>query len=88
MGARRRDIIRQFLLESGIMSVAGGAAGVLAALGLLVVVYSLGGFPFVFDGWLIAQALAGSALLGLAAGAYPAWQAANVEVLEVLRSPE
>ena len=86
MGARRRDIIRQFLLESGIMSVAGGAAGVLAALGLLVVVYSLGGFPFVFDGWLIAQALAGSALLGLAAGAYPAWQAANVEVLEVLRN--
>ena len=88
MGARRRDIIRQFLLESGIMSVAGGAAGVLAALGLLTVVYSLGGFPFVFDGWLIAQALAGSALLGLAAGAYPAWQAANVEVLEVLRNRE
>lgn len=85
MGARRRDIVRQFLLESGIMSAAGGAAGVLAALALLTVVYSLGVFPYVYDGWLILQALAGSALLGLLAGAYPAWQAAHVEVLQVLR---
>ncbi|WP_243368539.1 ABC transporter permease [Fundidesulfovibrio soli] len=88
MGARRVDIMRQFLLESGMMSAAGGAAGVAAALGLLTLVYSLGGFPYVYDGWLIAQALAGSALLGIAAGAYPAWQAANVEVLQVLRGKE
>lgn len=85
MGAKKRDIIRQFLLESGIMSAVGGCAGVLAALALLTVVYAAGGFPYVYDGWLILQALAGSALLGFAAGAYPAWQAANVEVLEVLR---
>ncbi|MFP5223636.1 MAG: ABC transporter permease [Acidobacteriota bacterium] len=85
MGARKSDIIRQFLLESGIMSAVGGGAGVLAALALLTVVYSVGNFPYVYDGWLIAQALAGSALLGLLAGAYPAWQAANVEVLQVLR---
>jgi putative ABC transport system permease protein len=85
MGARRRDIVSQFLLEAGVMSVAGGAAGVLAALAILTVVYRVGEFPYVYDGWLIAQALAGSALLGLAAGAYPAWQAAHVEVLKVLR---
>jgi len=85
MGARKSDIIRQFLLESGMMSAVGGGAGVLAALALLTVVYALGSFPYVYDGWLIAQALAGSALLGLIAGAYPAWQAANVEVLQVLR---
>ncbi|MFZ5425810.1 MAG: ABC transporter permease [Thermodesulfobacteriota bacterium] len=88
MGARKRDIVRQFLLESGVMSAAGGAAGVLTALGLLTAVYALGGFPYVYDGWLIVQALAGSALLGLVAGAYPAWQAANVEVLQVLRNRE
>ncbi len=85
VGARRKDIIRQFLLESGAMSTAGGAAGTLAALGLLAVVYRLGGFPSVFNIWLITGSLAGSAALGLAAGAYPAWQAANVEVLQVLR---
>jgi len=54
-------------------------------MGLLTVVYALGNFPYVYDVWLVAQALAGSALLGLVAGAYPAWQAANVEVLQVLR---
>lgn len=85
MGARKSDIIRQFLLESGMMSAVGGGAGVLAALALLTVVYAVGSFPYVYDGWLIVQALAGSALLGLVAGAYPAWQAANVEVLQVLR---
>jgi len=88
MGARRRDIIRQFLLESGMMSAVGGGAGVVTALALLTVVYAAGGYPYVYDGWLIAQALAGSALLGFAAGAYPAWQAANVEVLQVLRGKE
>lgn len=88
MGARKRDIVRQFLLESGVMSAAGGAAGVVTALALLTVVYAVGDFPPVYDVWLVSQALAGSALLGLAAGAYPAWQAANVEVLRVLRPRE
>ena len=85
LGARRRDIVRQFLFEAGLMSTVGGAAGVATALAGLTVAYALGGLPSVYDGWLIVQALAGSALLGLAAGAYPAWQAARVEVLDVLR---
>lgn len=85
VGARRGDILRQFLVEAGAMSAVGGAAGTLAALALLAVVYRVGQFPAVFDPWLIAGALGGSAVLGLAAGAYPAWQASNVEVLRVLR---
>jgi putative ABC transport system permease protein len=85
VGARRSDIIRQFLLESGAMSAVGGAAGTFAALLLLVVVYRVGDFPGVFNPWLIGGSLCGSAALGLVAGAYPAWAAANVEVLSVLR---
>lgn len=85
VGARRADIIRQFLIESGAMSAVGGAAGTFAALALLAVAYKLGDFPSVYNAWLITGSLAGSAALGLAAGAYPAWQAANVEVLAVLR---
>ncbi len=85
VGARRSDIVRQFLLESGAMSAVGGAAGTVAALLLLVVVYRLGEFPSVYNPWLIGGSLVGSAALGLAAGAYPAWAAANVEVLSVLR---
>lgn len=88
IGARRRDIVRQFLLEAGLMSAAGGSLGVLAALALLTVVYSLAGFPWVFDPLLIALAPLGSALLGVASGAYPAWQASRVEILDVLRGHE
>jgi putative ABC transport system permease protein len=85
-GARRRDIVRQFLFESGLMSVAGGGLGVLASLGLLAAVYRLGDFPWVLDPLIMAGTLAASALLGLAAGAYPAWQASRLEILDVLRS--
>lgn len=87
-GAKRRDIVRQFLFEAGLMSTAGGACGVLGGV-LLISGLALGGvFPFVIDLWLIFGALAASMCLGLVAGAYPAAQAAKLEILDVLRSHE
>lgn len=85
LGARRRDIVRQFLFEAGLMSVVGGAAGVLTSLALVTLVYRLGGLPMVYDPGLVLGSLTASGLLGLAAGAYPARQAAAVEILDVLR---
>jgi putative ABC transport system permease protein len=86
VGARRRDIVSQFLLEAAMMAVAGGLSGVALALGLVLLVCRIGGLPYVFEPSLVLLALTGSALLGLVAGAYPAWQAAQVEILEVLKS--
>lgn len=86
VGARRRDIMRQFVLEAALMAGTGGTLGVLTAAGLVFVVYKVGAMPVFYDPRLILGALAGSVLLGVAAGAYPAWQAAHVEVLEVLRN--
>ncbi|APG24634.1 ABC transporter permease [Syntrophotalea acetylenica] len=86
VGARRRDIVGQFLLEAAMMAMAGGLSGVGLALGLVLLVCRIGGLPYVFEPSLVLLALAGSALLGLVAGAYPAWQAAQVEILEVLKS--
>jgi putative ABC transport system permease protein len=88
LGAKRRHIINQFLLEAGLMSAAGGAAGVVVSVGLMAVVAVAASFPFVFDPVLVVGALAGSAFIGVAAGAYPAWQAAQVAILDVLRSKE
>jgi putative ABC transport system permease protein len=85
VGARRRDIVRQFVLEAALMSGAGGTLGLIASQLLLIPLYTLGGMPFVFDPLLSAGALAGSACIGALAGAYPAWQAAQVEILDVLR---
>ncbi|ABA87528.1 ABC transporter, membrane protein [Syntrophotalea carbinolica DSM 2380] len=86
VGARRRDIVRQFLVEAALMAGIGGLFGVLSALGLVVIVCRIGQMPLVFEPGLVLIALAGSALLGLVAGAYPAWQAAQVEILDVLKS--
>ena len=86
VGARRIDIIRQFMLEAALMAGTGGSLGVMLALMLLVVVCRIGDLPLVIEPLLVLGSLAGSVLLGLAAGAYPAWQAAHVEILEVLKS--
>jgi putative ABC transport system permease protein len=86
VGATRRDIVRQFMLEAGLMAGLGGAGGVLLGMGLVAVVTLVGSMPLVVEPLLLAGTLGGSLLLGLLAGAYPAWQAAQVEVLEVLRN--
>jgi len=85
LGAKRRDIVRQFLVESALMSAAGGTAGVAASLLLTGGLAVAGVFPFVLDAGLVAGALAGSALVGVIAGAYPAAQAAGINILTVLR---
>ena len=84
-GARRGDIIRQFLLESGLMAATGGLLGVAGAMGLMLAAAHFGKLPFVADPALMAGALLGSLLLGLAAGAYPAWQASRLQILDVLK---
>nr|AOR51160.1 ABC transporter permease [uncultured bacterium pAY4-1] len=85
VGARRRDIIRQFIFESGLMAATGGLLGVLGGLGLAALASFFGEMPFHLDLFLVTSVLGGSLGLGLLAGAYPAWEAAQVEVLEVLR---
>lgn len=88
VGARRSDIISQFLFEAGLLSGIGGTLGVICALGLISVVYAVAGFPFVYRPGLMAGILVGSVLLGLAAGGYPAWQASRFEILDILRNHE
>lgn len=86
VGARRRDIMRQFILEAALMAGTGGTLGVAAAGVLGLVISGIGKMPLVFDPVFLLGPLIGSVLLGLGAGAYPAWEAAHVEVLDVLRN--
>lgn len=86
VGGRRRDIVRQFLFESGLMAGLGGALGVLSTLLLVVVGCSMAGLPLVLDYGNLLFTLGGSCVLGVAAGAYPAWQAANIEILDILKN--
>ncbi|MDD3310525.1 ABC transporter permease [Pseudodesulfovibrio sp.] len=86
VGGRRRDIVRQFLFESALMAGVGGALGVATTLVLVVVGCNVADLPLVLDPTSLVATLAGSCLLGVAAGAYPAWQAAHIEILDILRN--
>ncbi|QJB56022.1 ABC transporter permease [Pseudodesulfovibrio sp. zrk46] len=85
VGGRRQDIIRQFLFESALMAGIGGAFGVLATVVLVTVGCNLADLPLIIDANSLITTLVGSCVLGIAAGAYPAWQAANIEILDVLK---
>ena len=57
-----------------------------AAAGLVLLIYKIGQMPVTYDPIFIIGPMVGSVLLGLVAGAYPAWQAAKIEVLDILRN--
>jgi putative ABC transport system permease protein len=86
VGARRRQVRVQFLLEAAFLSAVGGAGGVLAALAagaLLTLVIS--GFSAVPPWWAVAAGLTVSVGVGIAAGYWPAQRAAALDPVEALR---
>ncbi len=88
VGASRRQIMLQFLSEAGLMSGVGGVLGVSAALVLISLAYAIGGLPYVYNPVLAVGVCVAAVLLGVAAGAYPAWQASRGDILEILRNAE
>ena len=89
MGAKRRDILLQFVSEATLLSLGGGGAGVLLGLGLsrLMDGRSLGSQTLhtVFSGDIAVLALVVSAAIGLFFGIYPAFRAARLHPIEALR---
>jgi len=90
IGAKRRDILTQFLIESATLSLCGGAVGV--GLGWIIVkimsvVATNLGFPFAarLPGYAIALSVGVAILIGLASGLYPAVRAARLDPIESLR---
>jgi macrolide transport system ATP-binding/permease protein len=86
LGAARRHIAAQFLVESGVMGLLGGIVG--TALGVLVVVAVSAGRTWtpVLDPWVPLVAPLVGGLIGLLSGTYPALRAAALEPVEALRA--
>lgn len=85
MGARRRDVLAQILVEAAALSVIGGAIGVLIAFAASSALSALAGMPITLDVGIGAFALLFSGGIGVAFGFYPAWRASVQEPIEALR---
>jgi putative ABC transport system permease protein len=86
VGATRRDIARQFLMESTMQCLVGGVVGVTAGFAIAVVLRNLTAFPASVQTWVAALGLVLSSLIGLFFGIYPAARAANLDPVVALRT--
>ncbi len=84
LGAGRRDILLQFLMEASILSFAGGVAGTLIGAGLPLYVGFLYGIDVPVSGISVGVAFAVSVGVGLFFGIYPARKAANMNIIDAL----
>lgn len=86
LGARRRTILLQFLIEAVCICFIGGLAGLALAGGLSAAVGAVApSFPLVFSGGLVVTGLVISVLTGVFSGFAPAWQASKLDPVEALR---
>jgi putative ABC transport system permease protein len=85
LGARRSDILWQFLVESITISIAGGAVGIALGFGAASMISLLTPLPYAIEPWSIAAGLLVTLLVGLFFGLYPANRAAGLDPVEALR---
>jgi macrolide transport system ATP-binding/permease protein len=85
VGARPRDILRQFLVESVVLCVLGGSVGILAGRGASVLVHLLAGWPTEPSALAVLASVSVSVTVGVIFGYYPAWKASRLNPIEALR---
>ena len=86
LGASRRDIRRQFLAESIVLSVLGGSTGLLAGASLAALVEAASPLPARVTLWSVVLALSVGVIVGIVFGVYPALRAARLDPIEALRA--
>jgi putative ABC transport system permease protein len=85
MGARRRDVLLQFLIESSTMALVGGILGILFGITFAKGITALIGMPSTVKLWAVATALLVSGSVGVFFGVYPARRAASLDPIVALR---
>lgn len=85
IGAKGRDILSQFLIESILISITGGLIGVLFGLGASLVVNGVANFPIYIQPWSVILSFAVCTLTGVFFGWYPAKKAAQLDPIDAIR---
>ncbi|MGX6608504.1 ABC transporter permease [Micromonosporaceae bacterium Da 78-11] len=86
VGASRLAVAGQFLVESALLGAAGGLMGTFLGVNVITVVTLVRGWIFVLDPWVLIAGPVGGLLVGMLAGAYPAFAAARVAPAATLRA--
>jgi len=86
LGARRRDILAQFVVESATLSSVGAALGIGFGLALAFAVKSLTPLPAAVAPWSVAVGVLMGVVVGIAAGVYPATRASRLDPIVALRA--
>jgi ABC-type antimicrobial peptide transport system permease subunit len=85
VGARPRDILRQFLVEAVVLCLLGGAVGIAAGRSASALVRALAGWPTEPSLVAVVASVSVSASVGVIFGYYPAWKASRLDPIEALR---
>jgi putative ABC transport system permease protein len=85
LGARRREILFQFLSEAVVLTLVGGLLGIALGAGIGLTVHAATGFPVSLPWWSFALGLGFSAAVGIFFGMVPAVRAARLDPIEALR---
>ncbi len=86
LGARRRDILQQFLIEAVTVTALGGALGVIAGFVLAYLIALAIGFPLLISFGSAILGVGVSSVVGIISGLWPAWSAARLDPIEALRA--
>ena len=85
LGARRSDILRQFLAEAVALAFTGGTLGVTLGVAFVLIVSRLAALPVVIRMWSVVLALGVASTIGIISGIYPASRAARMDPVTALR---
>jgi putative ABC transport system permease protein len=86
VGARRSDILRQFLIEAILVTLVGGLIGVLTGFALAFILSTAMGFPLLISARSAVLGVTVSFVVGLISGLYPAWRASRLDPIEAMRN--
>jgi putative ABC transport system permease protein len=85
LGAPRRAILTQFLMEAVVLTAAGGAIGILLGAGISWLIHALSKLPTYVSVWSVVTGLLFSAVVGVFFGLYPAMRASRLDPVDSLR---
>ena len=85
LGAKRRDIVVQFLVETVVLSLCGGLAGVALGVAIPAIVTHFSDLRTIVQPFFLVLAFSISGFVGIVFGLYPAWRAAQMDPIDALR---